>query len=87
MGSVIPMRPHGARPWPPEMIRVGIDFSRWCISFYRAGKLYRRASFDGEQKARAEAAALVRTGRFELGPDLEPCITYYGLHDDDGDCA
>jgi len=70
----------------PDEIRVGIDFDRWCIAFYRDGKLYGRTSFDTEAEARGEASRLIACG-FKLGPDEPPGITYHAWVQDDGDCA
>jgi hypothetical protein len=88
MGRVISLRPGSRRPWPPGEIRVGIDFDRWCVAYYRAGKLFGRTSFDSETEARDEAGRLIASGLYTLGPDDPPGITYHAwVQDDGGDYA
>ena len=87
MGRVISF-PWQPRAPEPDLIRIGYDFDRWCITkFYGPhARFCGREEFPSETAARIEAGRRVAKYGVKLWPDLEPTPTYYGEVDGD-DCA
>ena len=57
-----------------DAVRLGFDFSQWCVELYRGERFLRRVYFDALEDARAEVERIEANGLERL-PDARPAWT------------